>query len=107
METIDLIKKHGETFDRKYYFVPGGQQCKLPDIMADTETIYPSIYIELEGKSFFVVENPGNINGSCFDIYYHKFDNASIAMRRKVGSMIINNQDVIKIRFIKANMGII
>lgn len=107
METIEMIKKYGETDDNKYYFVPGGQRCTLPDIMADTETILPTVYIELDGKQFFVVENPGNINGSCFDVYYHKFDNVNIETRRRVGSMIKNNQDVVGLHFIKANMGII
>lgn len=107
METVDLIKKHGDTFDGFYWFVPGGQQCKLPDILADTEQIRPSIYIEVDKHRFWVVENPGNINGSCFDVYYHKFDNISKKTRRRVSSMIINNQDVVEVRFVKANMGIV
>lgn len=97
MKTIELTKKHGN-FESGIWYIPGGQCCKLPELLASGENICPSLYMEADGHDFFAVECPGNINGSMFHVY---FDTVAlpIATTNKIRTLIKNNQDAIGITF--------
>ena len=100
--TIDLVKKYGE-FEAGVWFVPGGQRCKMPELLASGEAIRPSLYMHVDGYDFFAVENPGNINGSVFQVY---FDTPvlELATTQKVKSLIKNSQDVVGLSFQNVNL---
>ena len=102
METIELIKKHGE-FENGIWYVPGGQRCKMPELLASGEDIRPSLYMNIDGYDFFAVETPGNINGAVYHIY---FDTPVLetATTNKIRSLIKNNQDAIGIAFHYVNL---
>ena len=98
---ITTIKASGELMSGIYY--PASQQYhKLPELLASGSLVGISFYIEVDGVQFFVEENPGNINGSFFTVY---FDDVVLPMTttRKVRSIINNNQDAVGINFTNVN----
>ena len=101
-ELIDTIKTHGELMGGIYY--PASHQYHpLPQLLANGHHVGISFYIEVEGFQFFVEENPGNINGSFFAVYY---DGPVLEMRitRELRSIIKNNQDAVGINFANVNL---
>lgn len=102
MQTIELIKDHGEN-ENGIWYVPGGQRCKMPELLASGENIQPSLYMLVDGYDFFAVESPGNINGSFFHVYFD-MGVLPISTANKIRSLIKNNQDAIGIAFHNVNL---
>jgi len=103
-DLISIIKTHGDLMGGIYY--PASQQYHpLPELLASDHHVGISFYIEIEGFQFFVEENPGNINGSFFTVYY---DGPVLEMRitRELRSIINNNQDAIGINFTNVNLNV-
>jgi len=99
---IETIKATGELMSGIYY--PASQQYHpLPELLASGNHVCISFYIEIEGNQFLVEENPGNINGSFFTVYY---DGPVLEMRitRELRSIIKNNQDAVGINFTNVNL---
>jgi hypothetical protein len=75
----------------------------LPELLASGNHVGISFYIEVEDAQFFVEENPGNINGAFFTVYYDG-PVLEMAITRKLRSIINNNQDAIGINFTNVNL---
>ena len=97
-QLIKKIKTHGD-FECGIYYPASSQIHPLPDLFAGEERIGISFYIEMNDISFFVEENPGNINGSVFDCYCDINECLRKPTTDKVKSVIINNHDAIKVFF--------
>ena len=102
VDLINTIKTHGDLMSGIYY--PASHQYHpLPELLASGNRVGISFYIEIEDAQFFVEENPSNINGSFFTVYY---DGPVLEMRitRELRSIIKNNQDAIGINFTNVNL---